>query len=131
MPEALLASTGLVALAEIGDKTQLLAFLLAARFRQPRPIVAALAGWTAWFCYIFWKLTKIPRVGHAVRYGIPVGVVGWGIAEMPAHFGAYSEIWLKPFDYVLANLVVLAIFTAGFVYVARRPGTARTAEAAS
>jgi Ca2+/H+ antiporter, TMEM165/GDT1 family len=34
----LLVSTGVVALAEIGDKTQLLALLLAARFRQPWPI---------------------------------------------------------------------------------------------
>jgi putative Ca2+/H+ antiporter (TMEM165/GDT1 family) len=37
--EALLVSTGLVALAEIGDKTQLLAFMLAARFRRAMPIV--------------------------------------------------------------------------------------------
>ncbi len=37
--EALLVSTGVVALAEIGDKTQLLAFLLAARFKKPLPIV--------------------------------------------------------------------------------------------
>ena len=37
--EALLISTGIVALAEIGDKTQLLAFLLAAKFRKPVPIV--------------------------------------------------------------------------------------------
>ncbi len=37
--EAFLVSTGLVALAEIGDKTQLLAFILAARFRKPVPIV--------------------------------------------------------------------------------------------
>ncbi len=36
--EALLVSTGIVALAEIGDKTQLLAFILAARFRKPLPI---------------------------------------------------------------------------------------------
>jgi putative Ca2+/H+ antiporter (TMEM165/GDT1 family) len=36
---ALLVSTGVVALAEIGDKTQLLAFLLAARFRRPLPII--------------------------------------------------------------------------------------------
>lgn len=40
--EALLISTGIVALAEIGDKTQLLAFLLAARFRKPLPIVSAI-----------------------------------------------------------------------------------------
>lgn len=37
--ESLLISTGVVALAEIGDKTQLLAFLLAARFRKPLPII--------------------------------------------------------------------------------------------
>ncbi len=37
--ESLLVSTGVVALAEIGDKTQLLAFLLAARFKKPVPII--------------------------------------------------------------------------------------------
>ena len=40
--EAFLVSTGIVALAEIGDKTQLLAFLLAAKFRKPLPIVLAI-----------------------------------------------------------------------------------------
>ncbi|MBK7530990.1 TMEM165/GDT1 family protein [Piscinibacter sp.] len=37
--EAFLVSTGIVALGEMGDKTQLLALLLAARFRRPVPIV--------------------------------------------------------------------------------------------
>lgn len=37
--EAFLVSTGVVALAEIGDKTQLLAFILAAKLRRPLPIV--------------------------------------------------------------------------------------------
>ena len=37
--EAFLVSTGIVALAEMGDKTQLLALVLAARFRNPWPIV--------------------------------------------------------------------------------------------
>ena len=37
--EAFLVSTGIVALAEIGDKTQLLALLLVLRFRRPWPIV--------------------------------------------------------------------------------------------
>ena len=37
--EAFLVSTGLVAVAEIGDKTQLLAMVLAARFRRPVPII--------------------------------------------------------------------------------------------
>lgn len=57
--DALLISTAAVAIAEIGDKTMLLALILAARYRQPWPIIAgiavatlanhALAGWAgAW-----------------------------------------------------------------------------------
>lgn len=44
--ESFLVSTGIVALAEIGDKTQLLAFLLAARFQKPAPIVAGILAAT-------------------------------------------------------------------------------------
>ena len=40
--EAFWVSTGVVALAEIGDKTQLLAFILAARFKKPAPIIAGI-----------------------------------------------------------------------------------------
>ena len=53
--EAFFVSTGFVALGEMGDKTQLLALLLAAKFRKPMPIIAgilvatlanhAAAGW--------------------------------------------------------------------------------------
>lgn len=53
--EAFLTAAALVAVAEIGDKTQLLSFVLAARLRAPIPIIAgifvatvlnhALAGW--------------------------------------------------------------------------------------
>ena len=42
MFEAFAVSTGVVALGEIGDKTQLLALLLAARWRQPWPIIAGI-----------------------------------------------------------------------------------------
>lgn len=44
--EALCVSTGVVALAEIGDKTQLLAFILAARFKKPLPIVLGILAAT-------------------------------------------------------------------------------------
>ena len=44
--EAFLISTGIVALAEIGDKTQLLAFILAAKFRKPWPINAGILAAT-------------------------------------------------------------------------------------
>ena len=44
--EALFVSTGVIALAEIGDKTQLLAFILAARFKKPLPIIAGILAAT-------------------------------------------------------------------------------------
>lgn len=44
--EALLISTGVVAIAEIGDKTQLLALVLAARFRRPVPIILGILAAT-------------------------------------------------------------------------------------
>ena len=66
--ESLLVSTLVVAIAEIGDKTQLLAIVLACRFRKPWPIIAgilvatmanhalaALAGyWISSFLQGFW-----------------------------------------------------------------------------
>jgi putative Ca2+/H+ antiporter (TMEM165/GDT1 family) len=64
MLDSLLVPTGIVAIAEIGDKTQLLALLLATRFRKPWPIIAgivvatlanhaaagAVGSWLASFC---------------------------------------------------------------------------------
>lgn len=44
--ESLIVSTGVVALAEIGDKTQLLAFILAARFKKPVPIILGILAAT-------------------------------------------------------------------------------------
>ena len=44
--EAFFVSTALVAIAEIGDKTQLLALMLAARYRKPVPIILGILGAT-------------------------------------------------------------------------------------
>ena len=46
MLDSLLVPTAIVALAEIGDKTQLLALILAARFRKPWPIIAGIVAAT-------------------------------------------------------------------------------------
>jgi len=60
--EAFLVSTGIVALGEMGDKTQLLALLLAARFRKPVPIILGIL------------------VATLVNHGL-AGAVGEGIAR--------------------------------------------------
>lgn len=44
--EAFLVSTGIVALAEVGDKTQLLSLVLAAKFRRPIPIILGILAAT-------------------------------------------------------------------------------------
>jgi putative Ca2+/H+ antiporter (TMEM165/GDT1 family) len=61
-----LTSTGVVTLAEMGDKTQLLALLLAARFRKPAPIILGILLATL--------------VNH--------GIAGW--------IGAWIALWLTP-----------------------------------
>ncbi|MDJ0928594.1 MAG: hypothetical protein QNJ73_13230 [Gammaproteobacteria bacterium] len=98
------------------------------------PLVAGIyLVWSAWAIYLLWKLVKIPRVAHAVRYGIPVGGIFWATFEMPSYFGAYDEIWLKPFEYPVTTLAVLAVFAGCFVYIARhdRPGIGSHAATAS
>lgn len=84
-------------------------------------MIAAYLGWAAWFVYIFVKLLKYPRAGAAFRYAIPVGIIGWGLTEMPSYMGFYDEVWLKPFDYPVSTLVVTALFAAGLAYIARSP----------
>jgi putative Ca2+/H+ antiporter (TMEM165/GDT1 family) len=85
--EAFLVSMGVVALGEIGDKTQLLALMLSARFRKPLPIIAgivvatlanhALAGW----------------IGNLLRNALPPNVLRWAVA---LSFFAVALWALKP-----------------------------------
>ena len=85
--EAFLVSTGVVAIGEIGDKTQLLSLVLAARYRAPWPILAgivvatlvnhAIAAWA----------------GGLVRAAVPPDVLKWLLA---ASFFAVALWALKP-----------------------------------
>lgn len=61
--EALLASIGLVALAEMGDKTQLLSLALGAKYRRPIPILAGIAIATL--------------LNHALAGGLGAWLSGW------------------------------------------------------
>jgi hypothetical protein len=69
--------------------------------------------------YLVYKCTQQVRVAPAMRYGVGAGIVLWAVAEMPAHFGAYQELWLKPFEYPIFNLVSASLFIGGLVVLAR------------
>lgn len=80
--EAFLISTGVVALAEIGDKTQLLAFLLAARFRKPLPIclgilVATVANHAFAGAVGAWITTQVSP--HTLRWVLGLGFLGMAV----------------------------------------------------
>jgi putative Ca2+/H+ antiporter (TMEM165/GDT1 family) len=81
--EAFLVSTGVVALAEMGDKTQLLALILAARFRKPWPItwgilVATLANHALAGLAGVWVTTVVePQVLRWVLGGSFLVMAAW------------------------------------------------------
>ncbi|MCC6206794.1 MAG: TMEM165/GDT1 family protein [Gammaproteobacteria bacterium] len=102
--EAFLVSTGVVALAEMGDKTQLLSLLLAARYRQPVAIIlgilcatlanhaaaAALGAWiTAYIGYdnLRW-IIGISFIGMALWMLIPDRLDD--TAEKPLRLGVFA-----------------------------------------
>ena len=73
MIEAFLVSTGVVALGEMGDKTQLLAMLLAARFKKPRPIILGILVAT------LANHALAGAVGNAVAQALGPNVLRWVI----------------------------------------------------
>jgi putative Ca2+/H+ antiporter (TMEM165/GDT1 family) len=75
---AFLISTGLVAIAEIGDKTQLLALLLTLKFRRPWPILGGMLGAT------LVNHAGAGAIGHYLE-GVLLDIAGpellrWGLA---------------------------------------------------
>ena len=71
--QAFAIATGLVALAEIGDKTQLLAFMLAARFKRPGPIVLGI------FVATVFNHTAAGALGAWLTQFIGPTVLRWGL----------------------------------------------------
>lgn len=83
--DAFWISTGVVALAEIGDKTQLLAIVLAARFRQPVPIVLGIlcatllnhaAAAALGFLVAQWLTGDVFRIGVGVAF---IAMAAWAL----------------------------------------------------
>ncbi|MFY2763552.1 TMEM165/GDT1 family protein [Arenimonas sp. MALMAid1274] len=101
--DALLVSTLAVAVAEIGDKTQLLALLLAARYRKPWPIIAGILvatvanhGLAAWLGALLtaWLHPEVLRWGVVLSF---LAVAAWALVPdkleddeaKPARFGPF------------------------------------------
>lgn len=84
--EAFLVSTGVVAIAEIGDKTQLLAILLACKFRKPWPIVAGI------FAATLLNHALAAAVGTLVAAAVDPGVMRWILGLSFIAMGAWALI---------------------------------------
>jgi putative Ca2+/H+ antiporter (TMEM165/GDT1 family) len=95
--EPILVSTGLVALAEIGDKTQLLAIILAAKFRKPVPIILgilvatllnhALAASLGYFV-AQWLTGRVFQTAVGVAF---IVMAGWALIPDKEDDGGVSE----------------------------------------
>jgi Ca2+/H+ antiporter, TMEM165/GDT1 family len=72
--EAFWVSAGVVGLAELGDKTQLLALVLAARFRAPLPVIAGILTAT------FANHLAAGAIGTALAAYISPAVMRWAVA---------------------------------------------------
>jgi putative Ca2+/H+ antiporter (TMEM165/GDT1 family) len=87
MLEAFLVSVAVVAVGELGDKTQLLTLVLAARYGKPWPIVAGILVAT------LANHTIAAWIGNWVRGAVPPDVLRWGLA---LSFFAVAAWALKP-----------------------------------
>ncbi len=131
MFEALTTSTAVVALAEIGDKTQLLAVILAARFRKPWPIVAGILVATLANHFLAALLgATIAGVmdGPAFRYAVAAGFIAMGLwtlvpdrmddeeAPRPARFGAFLTTLVAFFVVEIGDKTQVATIALGAQY---------------
>lgn len=125
--EALLTSTTVVALAEIGDKTQLLAILLATRFKRPAPIILGI------FFATIANHFLAALVGHQVasildgewfRYLVAAGFIlmaGWTLIpdkldneeEKPSRFGAFTTTLIAFFLVEMGDKTQIATVALG------------------
>ncbi|HEY1491403.1 MAG TPA: TMEM165/GDT1 family protein [Steroidobacteraceae bacterium] len=138
--EALLVSTGVVALAEIGDKTQLLALVLAARFRAPVPVIlgiltATLANHLAAGAVGTLLAAHIdPQVMRYLLAASFFATAVWMLipdrapeaAQKPARFGAYGTTVVSFFLLEIGDKTQLATVALAARYQALIPVVAGT-----
>jgi putative Ca2+/H+ antiporter (TMEM165/GDT1 family) len=109
MSSALWVSTGVVALAEIGDKTQLLAFLLASRFKRPLPIILGI------FAATVINHGLAGAVGAWVTQALGPDVLRWVLGVSFLGMAVWTLIPDKIEDEEVQLATKLGVFSATFV----------------
>lgn len=109
MSSAWLVSTGVVALAEIGDKTQLLAFLLASRFKRPVPIILGI------FAATVINHGLAGAVGAWVTQALGPDVLRWVLGLSFLGMAVWTLIPDKIEDEEVQLATKLGVFSATFV----------------
>jgi putative Ca2+/H+ antiporter (TMEM165/GDT1 family) len=130
--QALLTSTAVVALAEIGDKTQLLAILLATRFKRPWPIIAGIFAATIvnhFFAALIGSEVAAFLDGKWFRYAVAVSflaMAAWTLvpdkldddedAAKPARFGVFVTTVVSFFLVEMGDKTQIATIALGARY---------------
>lgn len=117
MFEALFTSTAVVALAEIGDKTQLLAILLATRFRKPWPIVAGIFVATIanhFLAALIGEQAAAFLEGRWFRYAVAAGFIAMAAWTLiPDTFGEDDEPRPSRFGPFIATAIAFFLVEMG------------------
>lgn len=125
--EALFTSTAVVALAEIGDKTQLLAILLATRFKRPLPVIAGIFVATIanhFLAAIVGSQVASILDGLWFRYTIAASFVAMALwtlipdkiddlKDKPARFGAFATTLIAFFLVEMGDKTQIATIALG------------------
>lgn len=125
--EAFLTSAAVVALAEIGDKTQLLAIVLATRFRRPAPIILGILAATLanhFLAALVGEQAAVILDGRWFRYLVAASFIlmaGWTLIpdtldeeeEKPVRFGAFVTTLIAFFLVEMGDKTQLATIALG------------------
>jgi len=129
--QALLTSTAVVALAEIGDKTQLLAILLATRFKRPWPIIAGIFVATIvnhFFAALIGSEVASVLDGHWFRYAVAASFIAMAALTLvpdklddeeeakPARFGVFLTTVIAFFLVEMGDKTQIATIALGARY---------------
>ncbi len=128
MLEAFTTSTAIVALAEIGDKTQLLAIVLATRFRKPLPIVLGILAATLANHFLAALLGAMAAAfldGMWFRFAVAIGFVAMGLwtlvpdklddddAPKPSRYGPFLTTLVAFFIVEMGDKTQIATIALG------------------